>query len=240
MGISAAFSQCGPVRHLNADALLADDAHHFYAIADGIGSRPTSAEASRLAVIEAHQAFLDLRSEFPACGVAALIDRAARRFREHFASEARVPGTTLTVMIIAENALHYASVGDSPVFLLRDGVASLLTKHHTAVDQNQVINDFTALKSQSGSNVLVNTVGRFPPRPISYPPLPIVDRCRALLCTDGLFEIVTQAELGAIDRPAGEMAAVLQARGQRCRVPDNYSVIIVDLEPEEDGHAERF
>lgn len=228
---SATISECGPVRAVNADAVVTDDTNGFYAIADGVGSTPDSVAASRFAVQQAHAGFLALAGNRRHLDLASLVLDVGRQFQEKFAQSSRAIGTTLTVVAIGENSIAHVSVGDSPLFLLAEGRTALLTKFHTMVDQKVIISDFSEMKSLNGSNYLYNTLGRTLPKPIEYDPLECAAPFRALLCTDGFMELTNQSELAALNAQCASVSdfvAVVSRLAANKRLPDNYSAILIE------------
>ncbi len=227
------FSECGPVRSLNADAVVASDADGFYAVADGVGSVPSSADASQFAATEALNLFRsDISSAHDAPDWERLISRLHELYRNRFGDIARVPATTLTLAVIRSGRLQFTTFGDSPIFLIdRRGIA-LLSREHTAVDQHRIFSNFSDLKSQGGSNVLVNALGRHRPRPIAYDLIEFREPCRLMISSDGLMDVLSQEELGALSRrapTAADLRDEILVRGRLCRPRDNYSGVIIDI-----------
>lgn len=232
--ISASISEKGPVRGLNADALLADDTLGFYAIADAIGSNELSVRGSNFAVAQSFEKFIEQKANSVdgQIDLLGLIDSVSAAYQRQFSDQPQSPSTTLTILHRHANCIRYVSVGDSPVFLVSDGHARLLTKHHTIVDRDRVISDFNDLKYQSGSNILFNTIGRIAPRPIMYDDLEIVHPCRVVMCSDGLMEFTKQRNLSEINSKSKDSQAfcrILRNIAKNCSPPDNYTAIIIDI-----------
>jgi len=229
---TAAYSDQGPVRENNADAVLADAARGFFAVADGVGSQPESAQASRFAVDKALEVYRSLGGR---------LDNAVRPgelfagVKEAYGSAFGLhpPATTLTVGYFAGTRFHFFNVGDSPVLLLSGG-ARLLTREHTIVDRLVPIVDFSAMKSILGSNVLFNYLGEPDAFAPAYDPVEIVGPTRLLLCSDGVFDFLSQEDLGILHARApspADFVRLVQAAAGAAVPTDNYSLVVVDAEP---------
>jgi protein phosphatase len=229
---AASYSDCGPVRPLNADALLADAARGFFAVADGVGSEPESAAASRFAVERAHAAYQDLLADRNTISPHELLAQVKREYADAF-GDLDPPATTLTVGHLAAGRFHYFNVGDSPVLLLA-GSVRLLTREHTIVDRGMVITDFSRMKSVRGSNVIFNYLGSDEAFAPDYEPVEVAARARFLLCTDGVFDFLAQEELDELHTMAetpAQFVAFVRSMAAAALPSDNYSLIVVDAEP---------
>ncbi|HEX8240490.1 MAG TPA: PP2C family serine/threonine-protein phosphatase [Allosphingosinicella sp.] len=229
------------MRDINADAYVKDDAAGFYAIADGVGSLPASAAASRFATKEALRLFLARRwhDAGAACDLQRLIGDVAAGFRTHFSAEG-TPSTTLTLAVLRGLHLSYASVGDAPVILLSGGTATLLTRDHTIADRGRLFCSYDAVKTLGGSNVLFTSIGPFPPQVTCYPSLECPPGSRLLLCSDGLFQFLTQddlAKLSANCASSTEFVGAIRRLSATSRARDNVSLILINLPGTETGHA---
>jgi protein phosphatase len=229
---AASYTDQGPLREINADAVLAETTSGFFAVADGVGSEPESAAASRFAVDKALAIYRALGGGLNgAVRTGELFAAVKDAYGLAFGSEP--PATTLTVGYLATGRFHYFNIGDSPVLLLSDG-ARLLTRQHTIVDRLMPIEDFSAMKSIRGSNVLFNYLGEPDAFAPEYEPIEIVGPTRFLLCSDGVFDFLSQNDLGALHRQASsppDFVRLVQAAAAAAVPSDNHSLIVVDAEP---------
>lgn len=231
---SISVSERGPLRVINADACLADDGCGFYAVADGVGSTHASARASAFAVETAHRRYVsDAAGADPErVDLGALAEAVYEDFAAEFGASGRGPSTTLTLLALTARGVRYTSIGDSPIFVVDPGQVLLVTREHTVVDRGRVFSDFTAMKSQPGSNILANAMGLRRPHPIRYPDLEPAAGARLIMCTDGLMELYTQAELVQLAAPEVDLGAVADCILDRARLrdpPDNYTALVIEL-----------
>jgi protein phosphatase len=191
----------GNVRESNQDQLLA--AGDLVAVADGMGGRRAGEVASRLAVETLQAAFVaDPTTE----GLVAAV-RAANHAvweRAEAEPELRGMGTTIAaVALVAEGphkALAVANVGDSRAYLLQDGRLTRLTSDHSLVAElvraGEISEDEARVHPRR--NILTRVLG------IEPDVEPYVGRAdpvrgdRLLLCSDGLFNELDEAQIAAL------------------------------------------
>ncbi len=143
-------------------------------------------------------------------------------------------GTTMTVAYSMDRDLFIAHVGDSRVYLLRDGRMQQLTKDHTHA---QALADAGVIKREEvGTNrlrhVLTNVLGGNETSVnVELQRLKISDGDRLLLCTDGLTDMVEDEKLAELLGQTKQPGLACQAlvdlaleRGGR----DNVTVVVAD------------
>jgi protein phosphatase len=229
--LAAWYTDQGPVREINADAVLADAGDGFFAIADGVGSEPQSAEASRFAADKAYEIHRSLGGSRGDVRPETLFASVKEAYDSHFGAGA--PATTLSVGYFAGGRFRFFNVGDSPVLLLGER-ARLLTREHTIVDRHVAIADFSAMKSIRGSNVLFNYLGDPEAHVPEYDAVEIAGPARFLLCSDGVFDFLTQEGLGALHARAAspaEFVRLVRAAAEAAVPADNHSLIVIDAAP---------
>jgi PPM family protein phosphatase len=220
-------------------------------VADGMGGARAGEHASSLAA-EAARALLqhDAARQTPNDDEAwqTLLRQAAAAANRRVYEEARQDtsrdgmGTTLTIAVIAGDRLHLASVGDSRAYLFNlggvteDGALSAqLTSDHSLVarlvDIGQITPDQARVHPQR--NILYRTIGTDPAVAIDTRSEHLEPGDVVLLCSDGLFNHVTDEEIGQIvlqqqdpERAVDVLVALANERGGR----DNISVVLVRIE----------
>lgn len=181
-------------------------------VADGIGGRAAGEAASRLAI----SLFIELAIQTPDWILKAddalmddLIDRAAARFsavneaivkRAQQAPELRGMGTTLTMTLSLGTDLLVVHVGDSPVYLYRQGELRKLTRDHTVAqvmaDQGMISDRDVLPRRLRHMLTRAIGVGGTEAEPESRL-VRLADGDRLLICTDGLTDMVDEADIGA-------------------------------------------
>jgi serine/threonine protein phosphatase PrpC len=213
----------------------------IFVIADGMGGHQHGEVASGMAV----RAISDhiLRKVFsPLFGVSknglpdsiqevmeASFDEAQRAVIE----KAPGGGTTLTAALVAGEQITLAHVGDSRAyFLTPDGRMDLLTNDHSLVHRllelGQITPEEAAVHPQR--NVLYRAIGQAEPihPDIYHHPLP--NPGYLLICSDGLWGVVSDEDISGIVRGAGNVSEACQRlvdAANQAGGPDNISVILV-------------
>lgn len=124
----------GRVRKGNEDSYLLEPP--IYAVADGMGGHIAGDVASATAVSVISEGIDSERPEDGAA-LAGLVTRANEAIWEKARSDPalRGMGTTCTLLMIDGDVAHFAHVGDSRAYLLRDGSFRQVTEDHTLVER---------------------------------------------------------------------------------------------------------
>jgi PPM family protein phosphatase len=164
----AARTDVGRIRAGNEDSLYADasESRGLFIVADGMGGHAAGEVASEMAVaIVAEQlAVLDSASSPDAPDrVADALRRANDAIYRRTVLEAdkQGMGTTASVLVLSDAGYVIGQVGDSRIYLLRDGTLRQLTKDHSYV-QEQVDAGFLTpeqARYHPYSNVITRCVG---------------------------------------------------------------------------------
>jgi len=204
-------------------------------IADGMGGYEGGQEASRLAV-ETVRFVYD--SEFNGDPQNALVTglHSAHETIQRFAAQHPQfagMGTTCTALSIVDRQLCFAHIGDSRLYLLRAGATSRLTRDHSYVGrlvESGIVRSEDA-ESHPQRHILTAALGsghevipHTPERPV---PLEVGDVL--VLCTDGLWSVIGEAELAriALAEPPAEACLKLVNAALERGGPDNVTVIIL-------------
>jgi PPM family protein phosphatase len=165
----SARSDVGMIRSGNEDNFDANvNANRgLFIVADGMGGHAAGEVASLMAVQTVMQELSDLRDIDDAGKAAAKLGDALRTANRNIhdrtlaESDKQGMGTTASVLVVDEKHYLIGQVGDSRVYLLRDGALVQLTKDHSYV-QEQVDAGFLTpeqAKYHPYSNVITRCVG---------------------------------------------------------------------------------
>lgn len=108
------------------------------------------------------------------------------------------PRTTCVAAIVQDGMIYWAHAGDSRLYLIRDRKVYARTRDHSKVQQMVELGRLTEAEAEHHpeKNKIYNCLGSMlPPEVETGGKLPIIDGDTVLLCTDGLWGGVTQAEL---------------------------------------------
>jgi PPM family protein phosphatase len=240
----ASLSDVGCQRENNEDSYLywepfAEDEFHrkgrLAVVADGMGGYEGGQEASRLAaetVWEIYEQFVG--DDLQAALVHAFL-RAHERIQSYAAqnSEFAGMGTTCTALVIHERELYFAHVGDSRLYLIRDSQISRLTRDHSYVGrlvESGIVRAEDAEKHPqrhiltaalgAGTEIAVDSAGHG---------VKLQEGDQLLLCTDGLWGVVTEEELqnSALTNAPMECCTELVKLARERGGPDNITVQIL-------------
>jgi PPM family protein phosphatase len=192
------------IRSGNEDsfAVDADFERGLFVVADGMGGHAAGEVASEMAVQILQRELTDLRDIDDAAAserVKGALKRANKAIHDRTIAEVdkQGMGTTASVLIVAGRRYLIGQVGDSRVYLLRDGALRQLTKDHSYV-QEQVDAGFLTpeqARYHPYSNVITRCVGASPEvEPDTY-----TDEVRVgdlfLVASDGLTGMVDDRRL---------------------------------------------
>lgn len=243
----AARTDVGMVRAGNEDNLAADaeTERGLFIVADGMGGHAAGEVASEMAVQIVRREMNgvgDITSDAAAGRMRESLLRANRAIHERTVSETdkQGMGTTVSVLFASTTGYLIGQVGDSRVYLLRDGALRQLTKDHSYV-QEQVDAGFLTpeqARYHPYSNVITRCVGAGP----SVEPDVYSGATQAgdlfLVASDGLTGMVDDRRLQQLlmarvspERMVHSLIAEANGRGGL----DNITAIVVMVVP--DGEA---
>jgi PPM family protein phosphatase len=218
----------------------------LFIVADGMGGHNAGEQASALAVVTIEDFLLNtLRWFFTLQGDNLLTEfqNALRAADERVFAESqrradmRGMGTTLTFAYHVEDVLYIVHAGDSRLYVLRDGTLYQITTDHTLVGElvrQHVIDEKTAA-THPMRNVITNTVGgdrqgvHAEVNKVKLQPHDAV-----LLCSDGLTEMVPEAEITSILSSVADPQAACKAlidRANELGGTDNITAIVARFVP---------
>ncbi len=225
----------GLVRPNNEDAFLAEPALGLFAVADGMGGHRAGEVASRQALENLRLYFQRLSPGDPGADLAAAFaDVNAAILAAAGAKRAwRGMGTTCTACLVREPDLWVAHIGDSRAYLVRGDGLTQLTEDHTWVLEllkNGQLTDEEA-RRHPRRNMLVRALGAEPDVRVDIRHIGLSPRDRVLLCTDGLTNQVTPAEMSDIlTGVADPDAAVRQLMNRALALGGRDNITILLLE----------
>jgi serine/threonine protein phosphatase PrpC len=205
-------------------------------VADGMGGHRGGATASRLAGETVKMQYLDSETNDIPTALRQSLSRAnARIFSEAQSNpELRGMGTTTSVLAVRDHLGWLAHVGDSRIYLVRDGSITQLTDDHSLVATMVREGLLTSAEAETHPrrNVLQRSMGVSEEVEIDVRgPFELREGDTFILCSDGLHGVVKEHELqeiaaGTIEEAADEFLRRALERG----APDNVTVIVARVE----------
>jgi len=206
-------------------------------VADGMGGYEGGQEASRLADETIEDIYGKEAAKGPRDALLKGFRIAHERIRE-FADahpEFQGMGTTCTALALNDLSLYFAHVGDSRLYLVRDGNILRLTRDHSYVGR---LVESGVLRSDEAEHhpqrhILTAALGAGSDVAADSPtnPLALENGDILILCTDGLWSLVQETEMLSIvtSRDASSACAELVKLARQRSGPDNITVQILRL-----------
>ncbi len=234
--ICAGLTDVGKVRAVNQDCLVIDESVKVYGVADGMGGHnggETASAGARDGVIQG------LQGKAPSLDAlrSAIEEANAALFRRQAEDEKLAGmGTTLSVLWLSDHFAYLGHVGDSRIYLMRNGEFSQMTDDHSLVGELVRQGHLTPEEAENHpmKNVILRAVGTEETIDVD---LAVEERMPGdvwLICSDGLHGMVPDQEMAEVLRSNAPdkaarllMDAALEAGGR-----DNISVVIL-----QDGEA---
>ena len=249
--IATGETNVGMKRAVNEDAFTLLDEDALYVVADGMGGHASGEVASKMA-IDTLREFFRATSADPEATWPYKMDKARGyeenrlitsiklsnlRIFENAQRDAKLRGmgTTLVAMLVVDDGVLIAHVGDSRAYRVRDGKLTQLTEDHS------LLNDYIKMKRLSEEeianfphkNVIVRALGMKETVKVDTQ----LDRPQLgdiyILCSDGLCGPASDEEIHEIVLAEGKdlkvAAAKLIERANDNGGPDNITVVLAKV-----------
>lgn len=213
--LTHAISDIGLVRETNEDSYIAEPPHLFV-VADGMGGHVAGEIASQLASTTVRRYIQENIGDINLEGLLQqAIDQANTAVYQLAQSkeEFNGMGTTVIAVYVDGDFVHWGHVGDSRIYLLRNGELSQITNDHSLVFELVQSGNITReeAKNHPKRNMLTRAVGtssliKIDTGVIRWEPEDII-----LMCTDGLTNMVSEQDIYKfINDPQGDFYSILE------------------------------
>ena len=245
---SAHATHAGLVRQNKEDCIRTDDKLGIYLLADGIGGQNAGEVASTLAVETVYEVMRSNIAHTDVEGFFELMLYALHTAHWELYTTAqtnpalRSMGTTLVAALLRDNTVHIVHAGDSRCYLFQNririppdseskpGALLRLTRDHTLGDQLLASGVSPEQIAKKQFHTLSRSVGCGDPPYPDFTSVELGSGDLLLICSDGLTDMLSDAEIEAIlanespslDALAADLVAAANANGGR----DNISVIL--------------
>jgi serine/threonine protein phosphatase PrpC len=254
--IAFGITDIGRKRLSNEDTFLVDDALGLYVVADGMGGHNAGEVASGEAVDTLHgmvkheeKALRDI-DELPPAARSEEMPASMRKTLRLLESavqaatymvfslgeanpERKGMGTTMSALLLRGEYAITAQVGDSRIYLMRNGGAEQVTEDHTLVAWQVKKGLITAEEARHSrqKNVITRAVGSRDYVQVDTRSLPVMSGDRFLLCSDGLHGYLDDKEIAAlgeldVKEAARRAVELANQRGGR----DNITAVMIELQ----------
>ncbi|MBO8127684.1 MAG: Stp1/IreP family PP2C-type Ser/Thr phosphatase [Peptococcaceae bacterium] len=232
-------SEAGLVRPKNEDSCYIDGDLGLFAVADGMGGHVAGEVASKMA-LEVFSREVEGRLMQGDEAEAALVAGVMAANNEVFVASRRNKdyegmGTTLAAAVVRDRELLTAHVGDSRIYLVRDGRIFQLTEDHSLVQQlvREGKIDNEEAQHHPYRNILSRALGTQELLKVDTVRYPLRNSDRIILCTDGLTNLVSDREICDITcryaLPDPVVKGLVETALERGGI-DNITIIVVVVE----------
>jgi len=225
---SAAATHPGAVRTRNEDSLVHRPDLGIWAVADGAGGHGAGDVASQAVAAALETIPMGLSAAELLAQVRLKLAEVHAVLQQRASAEGpgRIIATTV-VVLLARNG-HFACLwaGDSRAYLLRDGTLQRITRDHSLVQEMVDQGALTEAEAERHpqANVILRAVGGEGELVLDKISGRLMAGDRLMLCSDGLFKALPEAELAAMlgmGTEADGLVAAAVSRGAR----DNVSAV---------------
>ncbi|MBS2024064.1 MAG: Stp1/IreP family PP2C-type Ser/Thr phosphatase [Deltaproteobacteria bacterium] len=251
---SWARTDIGRKRKHNEDSFLVDDELGLYIVADGMGGHAAGEVASAQAVQSIRAGLLEGKAvleQFRTTptveareAVAALMEKAIHKACADIHALAqsdqgkRGMGTTVVALVCAGKKAVVGHVGDSRVYLFRNGRAHQLTEDHTIIQEQLKRGLITKdqVATAENKNVITRAVGIQPSVAVDTLVTDLIPGDLYMLCSDGLHGYLSDDELPALfsQEPRSKLADSLVDLAVQRGGKDNVTAVALSIESSDD------
>ena len=205
-------------------------------VADGMGGLEGGAQVSSYVV----SAMLDMQMyRDPAVPAHMHLSNALCRVNDNILRSGMSGGSTAVVVMCLPTGVHWCTVGDSRVYLFRDGCLTVMNEDSDYLNQliEQVISGEMTF-DEAGENRKKDSLAQYMGYrggivpDVNAKPLVPKSGDKLMLCSDGVYNALTEGELiQALSRPAEEAAALIEsmvvAKGYSSQ--DNFTAVVLEF-----------
>jgi protein phosphatase len=213
--LSSGKTHVGLVRERNEDCFSVEDFLGLYVVADGMGGHQAGDVASKVAVEMINKSFRRwAKEEVFEDKLFGSPDNSLTRTGNYVLSSIRLAnrvlyelalendkyhgmGTTIAILVVTSTLVIAGNVGDSRIYMVRDGEIEQLSKDHTVVAEQVEMGMMTAEEASSThlKHVLTKNLGST--EEVDADIFEVEPRVndRFILCSDGLTDLVSEREI---------------------------------------------
>jgi len=245
---SAGLTDVGQKRKGNEDAFLIDDQLQLYVVADGMGGRKAGEVASNLVIETISKTMhklvstenpdqmvgVDRNLSSEANQLVYAIRRANLKTYEYAQNDKTCKGMGSTVSAVYFNDTHaiISNVGDSPIYLVRDGRAEIVSTMHTVMAEQETLAPEGGLKlGQQYLHMITRAMGIGETVNPDTTEITFQEGDILVVCSDGLSDKAFPEEICDIveNNPPEESTHKLIAMANERGGDDNITVIVLRL-----------
>ena len=214
----------------------------LFVVADGVGGQQAGEVASRLAVEAILRQYYAARVDAVESLRQALLAANQEVYAAAYEMGQEKMGTTAVCVVIQGQELIVGHVGDSRAYLWRRDQLQQLTIDHSWVAEQIAAGALTAdaVSSHPYRNLITRSLGN---KPDVVPEIRslggLADGDRIMLCTDGLYDGVSDVKMAAVlkKRSPKDACQELIRLANEAGGTDNITVMVLDIQLDQDNEA---
>lgn len=231
-----------PIQDMNMGAIIEhefSDKFQLYGVFDGMGGGDSGERASSIATQTLQSYYLRMQKG----GIQKLLKEFAYKANDRIVEDgkklqAESQGTTMAVLVLKGDTAYVANVGDSRVYLIRNGRLTQLSMDHSVV--GELVREGRMTEEQArkapNNNVITHYLGMPPEEMVSkfvYQTTEnIMPGDRFMICSDGLCDLLSNASIEnrlMKYKTPGECARQLVLDALEMGGKDNTTCVVVDF-----------
>ena len=231
----------GRVRKSNQDSIFLSETpvgplSNLFMVADGMGGHKAGDFASRFVVDTMVRCMGLYKSDSPVTALRKAIEKTNELL---FLEDREGMGSTLVAATVDQDTMYVANVGDSRLYLFRDGL-SQITRDHSLVEEMVSLGKLerNSESYRSQKNIITRAVGIRPAVTADFFEVSLKKDDCVLLCSDGLSNMAEESLIGSIlAAPAAlkeKTSRLIQAANENGG-KDNIAVILIEPQVSEVG-----
>jgi protein phosphatase len=253
---SAGISDIGRKRNQNEDSLFFDDNMGLYVVADGMGGHLAGEVASKL-VVENIRDYIKQQKENDPLGKLPDNDNDFSKEANHLLSgielsnqivhqtaleneSYRGMGSTVSAVYFTNETLIVANVGDSPIYLIREGRIELISVLHTVyAEQTARDPEYADLIGNEFKHVLTRAMGVDDSVDVHLHEIPVYKNDILVISSDGLSDKASPEEILRVvvrtssNKACQELVDLANERGG----DDNVTTIVLKVKTVKNAHG---
>jgi serine/threonine protein phosphatase PrpC len=237
---SGGATDVGLWRSHNEDAFLVLPEAGIFALSDGMGGAAAGEIASAY-FIETAQAVFNTQASLSGEPIPELVQKVFRysneRISKHTAQHPADEGMGCTGDLLAISGKKYVigHIGDSRVYLLRNGCLQQLTKDHSLVQLQVGRGVLTPEEAQHHpqKNIILRAIGIDPTDCCDILDGPVLNHDIFMLCSDGLTDMVDDSAIKGVLASTGSIQSKMKRLIEAALVAggrDNVTVVLCEVE----------
>jgi protein phosphatase len=245
---SAGITAVGKKRKGNEDAFFFNDAMRFYVVADGMGGHKAGEVASQMLVEALQEHMQKIKGESKADDMTyadGTLSKEANHLvtgihqanqavheRSQSSSAYQGMGSTVSAAYLTDETLIVSNVGDSPIYLIREGAIETISVLHTWAAEHAVIApEGSKPLGKQFQHMLTQAIGVDEAVKPDTREIPMLKGDIVVICSDGLSDNVSPEEIRDIvlkEQPH-QACQTLVDLSNEIRGHDNITVIVLKI-----------